>query len=53
MRNADGPMSTPRRAPPRSRGTPMMWTGFILILYDTDMPSPDGETIVVKSPMWF
>ncbi len=24
MRNADGPMSTPRRAPPRSRGTPMM-----------------------------
>ena len=27
MRNADGPMSTPRRPPPRSSGTPMMWTG--------------------------
>ena len=24
MRNADGPMSTPRRLPPRSSGTPMM-----------------------------
>src|SRR5262245_15038420 len=29
MRKADGPMSTPRRPPPRSRGTPMMWTDFI------------------------
>ena len=29
MRNADGPMSTPRRPPPRSSGTPMMWTDFI------------------------
>ena len=29
MRMADGPMSTPRRPPPRSRGTPMMWTAFI------------------------
>src|SRR5678810_855742 len=28
MRTADGPISTPRRAPPRSSGTPMMWTGF-------------------------
>src|SRR3954469_3010460 len=28
MRKADGPMSTPRRPPPRSSGTPMMWTGF-------------------------
>ena len=27
MRNADGPMSTPRRLPPRSSETPMMWTG--------------------------
>ena len=27
MRNADGPMSTPRRLPPRSSDTPMMWTG--------------------------
>src|SRR5580704_10115816 len=26
MRNADGPMSTPRRLPPRSSGTPMTWT---------------------------
>ena len=25
MRNADGPMSTPRRLPPRSSETPMMW----------------------------
>src|SRR5437762_13602340 len=29
MRNADGPMSTPRRPPPRSRGTPIKCTGFI------------------------
>jgi hypothetical protein len=29
MRSADGPMSTPRRFPPRSSGTPMMCTGFI------------------------
>ena len=29
IRSADGPMSTPRRPPPRSSGTPMMWTGFI------------------------
>src|SRR6185295_17094026 len=28
IRSADGPMSTPRRLPPRSRGTPMMWTAF-------------------------
>ena len=27
IRNADGPMSTPRRLPPRSSDTPMMWTG--------------------------
>ena len=26
MRTADGPMSTPRRPPPRSSGTPMMCT---------------------------
>src|SRR4051812_35067913 len=26
MRTADGPMSTPRRPPPRSSGTPMIWT---------------------------
>src|SRR5258706_6463018 len=26
MRKAEGPMSTPRRPPPRSKGTPMMWT---------------------------
>src|ERR1051325_6501746 len=26
MRKADGPMSTPRRLPPRSSGTPMTWT---------------------------
>ena len=32
MRNADGPMSTPRRPPPRSSGTPMMWTGRIHLL---------------------
>src|SRR5258705_13003860 len=30
MRNADGPISVPRRLPPRSRGTPMMWTAFML-----------------------
>src|SRR6185436_16471919 len=29
IRNADGPMSTPRRLPPRSSETPMMWTGRI------------------------
>src|SRR2546423_13845598 len=29
MRKADGPMSAPSRPPPRSRGTPMMWTAFI------------------------
>ena len=28
IRNAEGPMSTPRRPAPRSSGTPMMWTGF-------------------------
>ena len=28
MRNADGPMSTPRRPPPRSSGTPMMCADF-------------------------
>src|SRR5262245_4064162 len=35
MRSAEGPMSTPRRPAPRSRGTPMMWTGFTVcrILY--------------------
>src|SRR5688500_12924953 len=27
MRKADGPMSTPRRLPPMSSGTPMRWTG--------------------------
>src|SRR6476646_7485280 len=27
IRNADGPMSTPRRLPPRSRDTPMMCMG--------------------------
>src|SRR5215203_4360064 len=27
MRSAEGPMSTPRRPPPRSSGTPMMWMG--------------------------
>src|SRR5829696_8862925 len=27
MRNADGPMSTPRRLPPISSGTPIKWTG--------------------------
>ena len=26
IRTADGPMSTPRRPPPRSSGTPRMWT---------------------------
>src|SRR3990170_8183779 len=26
IRNAEGPMSTPRRLPPRSSETPMMWT---------------------------
>src|SRR3954467_2771186 len=31
MRNADGPMSTPRRLPPRSSGTPMMWTDLSAI----------------------
>ena len=30
MRNADGPMSTPRRLPPRSSGTPMMCTDFTI-----------------------
>src|SRR5712691_3060067 len=32
MRIAEGPMSTPRRLPPKSSGTPMMWTGFMIHL---------------------
>ena len=31
-RNADGPMSTPRRPAPRSRGTPMTVTLFLLVV---------------------
>src|SRR5581483_813625 len=32
MRKADGPMSTPRRLPPRSRGTPIRWTERIRVV---------------------
>ena len=51
MRNADGPMSTPRRLPPRSSGTPMMWIGaFIASLHRRPTcPSSRRRTMDVAS----
>src|SRR5688572_25282411 len=52
MRNADGPMSTPRRPPPRSRGTPIRCTGFIAgILFRPEAGSRKPDVCVGAEPV--